>query len=52
MVKAAVGRWQTCKKYYDSHPNGTHDDVFWSIALAIYATVEMQPEPFLTVVPQ
>ncbi len=23
-----------------SHPNGTHDDVFWSIALAVYATVE------------
>jgi hypothetical protein len=29
-----------------SHPNGTHDDVFWSIALAIYGTIEMQPEPF------
>jgi hypothetical protein len=26
-----------------SHPNGTHDDVFWSIALACYSTVEMQP---------
>jgi phage FluMu gp28-like protein len=35
-----------------SHPNGTHDDVFWSIALATYATVEMGPEPFLTVVPR
>jgi phage FluMu gp28-like protein len=35
-----------------SHPNGTHDDVFWSIALAIYATTEMQPEPFLTVIPR
>jgi phage FluMu gp28-like protein len=35
-----------------SHANGTHDDVFWSIALAIYATVEMGPEPFLTVVPR
>jgi phage FluMu gp28-like protein len=35
-----------------SHPNGTHDDVFWSIALAIYATVEMQPEPFLALVPR
>ena len=23
-----------------SHPNGKHDDVFWSIALAVYATVE------------
>jgi len=26
-----------------SHPNGTHDDVWWSIALAVYATVEMKP---------
>jgi phage FluMu gp28-like protein len=25
-----------------SHANGTHDDVFWSIALAVFATVEMQ----------
>jgi hypothetical protein len=36
-----------------SHPNGTHDDCFWSIALACYATVEMSPEPtFLTVIPR
>jgi hypothetical protein len=35
-----------------SHPNGTHDDVFWSIALAVYATVEMQPEPYLTIIPR
>jgi phage FluMu gp28-like protein len=34
------------------HPTGTHDDVFWSIALAVYATAEMQPEPFLAVVPR
>jgi hypothetical protein len=33
-----------------SHPQGTHDDVFWSIALAVYATAEMGPEPFLAVV--
>jgi phage FluMu gp28-like protein len=35
-----------------SHPNGTHDDVFWSIALAVYATVKMEPEPFIAVVPR
>ena len=35
-----------------SHPTGTHDDVFWSIALAVYATAEMEPEPFLTVIPR
>jgi len=26
-----------------SHPNGTHDDVWWSTALAVYATVDMKP---------
>jgi phage FluMu gp28-like protein len=36
--------------YY--HHMGTHDDVFWSIALAVYATSQMQPEAFLTVVPR
>ncbi len=35
-----------------SHPTGTHDDVFWSLALAVYATAEMEPEPFLAVVPR
>jgi hypothetical protein len=35
-----------------SHPYGTHDDVFWSIALAAYATTDMQPEPFLTIIPR
>jgi hypothetical protein len=35
-----------------SHPWGTHDDVFWSIALAVYATADMGPEPFLTVIPR
>ena len=25
-----------------SHPQGTHDNVFWASALAVYATVEMQ----------
>ncbi len=35
-----------------SHPQGTHDDVYWAIALAVYSTVEMSPEPFLAVVPR
>ena len=35
-----------------SHPWGTHDDVFWSVALAVYATADMGPEPFLAVVPR
>jgi hypothetical protein len=32
------------------HPRGTHDDVFWSIALAVYATATMSPEPYLSIV--
>lgn len=35
-----------------SYSNGTHDDVFWSIALAVYATTEMTPEPFLAMIPR
>jgi len=35
-----------------SHPKGTHDDVFWSIALAVYATANMEPEPFLAIIPR
>ncbi len=35
-----------------SHPNGTHDDVFWSVALSVFATVQMEPEPFLAVIPR
>jgi hypothetical protein len=35
-----------------SHPQGTHDDVFWSIALAVYATAKMEPEPFFAVIPR
>jgi phage FluMu gp28-like protein len=34
------------------HPQGTHDDVFWAIALAVYATANMEPEPTLWVVPR
>jgi phage FluMu gp28-like protein len=25
-----------------SHPSGSHDDVFWSVALGVYATVDMK----------
>jgi phage terminase large subunit-like protein len=35
-----------------NHPQGTHDDVFWASALALYATVEMTEEPTLVVVPR
>lgn len=32
-----------------SHPQGTHDDVFWATALAVFGTCEMVPEPSLVV---
>ncbi|MEM3161803.1 MAG: terminase family protein [Candidatus Bathyarchaeia archaeon] len=35
-----------------SHPRGTHNDVFWATALALYGTAEMKPEPYLAVVPR
>lgn len=35
--------------YY--HPSGTHDDVWWAIALAVYATTNMNPEPALMIIP-
>jgi phage FluMu gp28-like protein len=34
------------------HPQGTHDDVFWSLALAVYATAEMQPEQWVEMIPR
>jgi len=33
-----------------NHPQGTHDDVWWATALALYATVEMTEEPYVSVV--
>jgi len=35
-----------------NHPSGTHDDVFWSVCLALYSTVEMVEEPTVWVVPR
>ncbi len=35
-----------------NHPQGTHDDVWWSVALALFATVEMTEEPTLIVIPR
>jgi phage FluMu gp28-like protein len=34
------------------HAPGTHDDRFWSICLAVGASMEVEPEPFLVVVPR
>ncbi len=34
-----------------NHPQGTHDDCWWATALALYATVEMKPEPYVAIIP-
>jgi phage FluMu gp28-like protein len=34
------------------HAPGTHDDRFWSICLAVGASMEVESEPFLVVVPR
>jgi len=34
-----------------SHPQGQHDDTFWSTALSLYCSVKMTPEPYLAVIP-
>jgi phage FluMu gp28-like protein len=34
------------------HPQGTHDDVFWAIALAVNAAAELKSKPRLWVVPR
>jgi len=35
-----------------NHPQGTHDDVWWATALALYATVEMTEEPYVGLIPK
>ena len=47
-----VERYDLRKDGTIGYPNGTHDDVFWRIALAVYATAELSPEPFLAVIPR
>ena len=34
------------------HAPGTHDDRFWSICLAVAASIEVEPEPFFAVIPR
>jgi phage FluMu gp28-like protein len=38
--------------YSFSHPQGTHDDRFWAIALACLASTGAEPEPFLSIIPR
>jgi len=35
-----------------SHPQGQHDDTFWSTALAVSCSIKLTPEPYFAVTPQ
>jgi phage FluMu gp28-like protein len=35
-----------------SHPQGQHDDTFWSTALAVSCSIKLNPEPFFAVASQ
>jgi len=35
-----------------SHPQGQHDDTFWSTALAVSCSIKLAPEPFFGVAQQ
>jgi hypothetical protein len=36
----------------EKFPGVKHDDVFWSVALAVYAAVDLEPEPFSASIPE
>jgi len=38
--------------YIFSHPEGSHDDRFWAIALAVYAATQQRIQPKLRVIPK
>jgi len=42
-----VERYQLTKtgRFIFSHPEGTHDDRFWALALAVYAAETAPPPP-------
>jgi len=33
------------RKLLFNHPQGTHDDRFWTVALAVYAAEQAEPPP-------
>ena len=35
-----------------SHPEGTHDDRFWALALAVFSARKREPTPYFGVVPR
>lgn len=38
--------------YTFSHPEGSHDDKFWAIAMAVAAAMKRAPEPYVGVIPR
>lgn len=50
-----IEQWEQTKGsevYTFSHPQGSHDDKFWAICLAVLATLKTEPAPKLWVVPR
>lgn len=50
-----VVQWEQTKGselYTFSHPEGSHDDRFWAIALSVYAAIAGGPEPYLGMIPR
>jgi len=50
-----VEQWEQTKGselYTFSHPEGSHDDKFWAIAMAVTAAMKREPEPFVAVIPR
>jgi len=34
------------------HLSGSHDDQLWALALAVYAAKEIEPKPYIYIVPR
>ena len=48
-------QWEQTKGsevYAFSHPEGSHDDKFWAIAMAVTAAMKREPEPYVSVIPR
>jgi phage terminase large subunit-like protein len=52
-VELNVERFELRKDgtYRFFHPENQHDDVFWAVGLALFATVELTPEPYVAILP-
>lgn len=50
-----VVQWEQARGselYTFSHPEGSHDDKFWAIAMAATAAMKRGPEPYVSIIPR